>query len=128
VIALDVEPAMVEHMQQRIAENAIPSAEARVVEPDDPRLEAASVDRILIVDTWHHISDRVTYAQKLRDALRPGGSVLVIDFTLDAPRGPPAEMRLAPEAVAEELRQAGLSPAILEEQLSMQYAVRAVRE
>ena len=128
VIALDVEPAMVEHMQQRIADNAIPSAEARVVPPDDPQLDPASVDRILVVDTWHHISDRVAYARKLRDALREGGFVLVVDFTLDAPQGPPPEMRLAPEAVAEELRQAGLAPTILGEELPMQYAVRATRE
>ena len=127
VIALDVEPAMVEHMQRRIAENAIPRAEARTVAPDDPQLEPESVDRILIVDTWHHIEDRVAYAQKLRDALRPGGSILVVDFTLDAPRGPPAAMRLAPEAVATELREAGLGVEVTEESLPMQYAVRATR-
>lgn len=125
VLALDVEPAMVEHMRERIATAGLSNAEARAVAPDDPGLEPASVDRILIVDTWHHISDRERYAARLRAALRPGGYVLVVDFTPESPQGPPPAMRLTAATVVSELESAGLTARVVEEPLPYQYVVRA---
>lgn len=128
VIALDVEPAMVEHMQQRIAREGLDNVEARTIGTDAPGLADASVDAILIVDTWHHIAEREAYAAKLRAALKPGGTVWVVDFTLDAPQGPPAEMRIAPEQTVTELQAGGLVAELVDEPLPYQYVVRARRE
>lgn len=125
VLALDVEEAMVAHMQTRFAEAGFDNTEARVVAPADPGLERASVDRILIVDTWHHISDRAEYGAKLRSALRPGGFVLIVDFTPDSPHGPPPAMRLSAESVLAECEAAGFEARVLEEALPYQYVVRA---
>ncbi len=128
VVALDVEPAMIEHVRQRAERENLPNVQARAVSASDPGLAAASVDRILIVDTWHHLADRRAYAAKLRQALRPGGAVLVVDFTLDSPHGPPASMRVPPETVREELEAAGLRAEIVAgEELPMQYVVRGAR-
>lgn len=127
VLALDVEEAMVAHMRERIAEAEMANAEARVVSTDAPGLEPASVDRVLIVDTWHHISDREAYSARLAEALRPGGFVLVVDFTADSPQGPPAAMRLTAEQVSAELEAGGLTTEILQEELPYQYVVRAQR-
>lgn len=126
VLALDTEPNMVAHMQTRAEEAGLAQIEAREVSPDDAGLEPGSVDRILVVDTWHHIAERPAYAARLAEALRPGGFVLVVDFTLDAPEGPPAAMRLPPETVVEELNGA-LDAELLEEELPRQYVVRARR-
>ena len=126
VLALDTEPNMVEHMRSRAEEAGLGTVEARAVSPGDPGLEPGSVDRILIVDTWHHIAERPAYAARLAEALRPGGFVLVVDFTRDAPEGPPPEMRLSPETVVEELN-AALDAELLEEELPRQYVVRARR-
>lgn len=125
VLALDIEPTLVEHMAARFAREQLTNAEARVVAPDDPGLLEASVDRILIVDTWHHIDDRVAYARKLRHGLRPGGAIFVIDFTPETPRGPPPAARIAAAVVVSELREAGLSAEIIAERLPDQYVVRA---
>jgi len=127
VLALDVEEAMVAHMQERIAEAEMANAEARVVPTDAPGLEPASVDRVLIVDTWHHIAEREAYSARLAEALRPGGFVLVVDFTMDSPHGPPASMRLTAEQVAAELEAGGLTTEIVQETLPYQYVVRAAR-
>lgn len=125
VIALDTEPNMVAHMQQRIAEAGWTNVEARVSAPDDPGLDAGSVDRILIVDTWHHIEGRERYTERLRDALREGGSVTIVDFTRESPYGPPPSMRLTAEEAAGELRAGGLEPAVREEPLPYQWVVTA---
>ncbi len=127
VLALDTEPAMVEHMRRRFEEAGLENAEARVVEPGDPGLSPSSVDRILVVDTWHHIEDRPDYAGRLRSALRPGGFVLVIDFTEDSPHGPPAAMRLNPHVVHTELSRGGLTCDHVDEELPHQFIVRAHR-
>lgn len=125
VLALDTEPAMVEHMRRRVAEAGLGNVEPRVVATDDPGLEPGSVDRVLIVDTWHHIADRAAYASRLRRALRPGGYVLVVDFTPESPHGPPPAMRLSVDAVVGELERGGLEAREVEESLPYQYAVRA---
>ena len=67
------------------------------------------VDVVLVVDTYHHIDNRVSYFAKLRDSLVPNGRVAIIDFKLDAPEGPPPEFRLPPEKIATELAAAGYS-------------------
>ncbi len=125
VLALDTEPAMVEHMRARVAREGLSNVEVRAVAPDDPGLAPASVDAVLVVDTWHHIANRRRYAARLKSALRPGGALWIVDFTEDAPDGPPPEMRLAPEQVLAELTDAGLQAEILDEELPRQYVIRA---
>ena len=127
VVALDVEPNMVDHMEARIARENLANVTARVVPTDDPGLQPVSVDVVLIVDTWHHISERETYARALWSALRPGGRVYVVDFTEEAPHGPPASMRLTALQIAEELRPAGFEVRTVDESLPHQYVVRATR-
>lgn len=125
VLALDVERSMVEYMRRRAVREGLTNVQLRVVPFDDPQLAAGSVHRVLIVDTWHHIPDRPTYSAKLRAGLAPGGTITVVDFTLDAPHGPPPHARIPPEEVARELAAAGLRTEIVTEDLPEQYVVRA---
>jgi SAM-dependent methyltransferase len=81
------------------------------------------VDRVLIVDTWHHIPERVSYAQKLRAALRSGGQIYIVDFKRDAQHGPPVEHRIPPEVTIAELQAAGLTATLAPLQLPEQYVV-----
>ena len=125
VLALDVEPKMVEHLSRRAKEAGLAQIEAREVAPGDPGLAAASVDRILVVNTWHHIDDRGAYAAKLRQALRPGGSIWIVDFEHDSSKGPPAGHKLRPRQVIAELEAGGLVAAAVDEELSEQYVIVA---
>lgn len=127
VLALDVEPKMVEYVRRRAETERLVNVEARRVPFDDPGLAASSVDRILIVNTWHHIDDREHYSAKLRRALRDMGFVLVVDFTEDSDIGPPPQHRLPARRVVEELSAGGFSARVLEETLPKQYVVRADR-
>jgi cyclopropane fatty-acyl-phospholipid synthase-like methyltransferase len=125
VLALDVEPNMVEHVRARASEAGLDRVEARVVDPADPGLASGSVDRILIVNTWHHIDDRGAYAAKLREDLAPGGSIWVVDFDKTSPKGPPAHHKLEPRDVIAELEAGGLEAMLVEEDLPEQYVVVA---
>ncbi|WP_438042447.1 methyltransferase domain-containing protein [Sorangium sp. So ce128] len=88
VIGLDIERDMGRYMTERAARERLANVTARTVSPDDPGLDPGSVDRILVVNTWHHIPDRPAYAAKLKAALRPDGAVVVVDFTDAARHGP----------------------------------------
>jgi cyclopropane fatty-acyl-phospholipid synthase-like methyltransferase len=124
VIATDVEPDMVRYMTERAQRENLPNLRAVVTPPDDPQL--ANVDRILVVDVWHHLGDRPAYAKKLAAALNPNGFVAIVDFKLDAKHGPPPKHRLAPEAVIADLRAGGLEGKVVLE-LAEQYVVIARR-
>jgi predicted methyltransferase len=123
VLALDTDPAMIEAIRARIGHAAIQNTWARIIKPDDPGLADGSVDRVLTVNTWHHLSNRVDYARKLLAALRPGGLLLVVDFTVNSPHGPPAGQRVTSDTVARELAAAGFLTELLDESLPFQYVV-----
>ncbi len=126
VVALDVEANLVGYMQARITKENLAVTRAQLVSPTDTGLEAASVDRILIVDTWHHITDRQQYARKLKRSLRKSGAIFIVDFApeLGGP-GPKVEDRISAQTVQRELVAAGYKVQILEESLPYQYIVRA---
>lgn len=127
VLALDIEPKLVAYMQARAKTEGLDNVQAKTVAPDDPQLEGSSTDRVLIVDTWHHIGARVDYGKKLWTGLKPGGAVYIVDFTMDSPTGPPADFRIPPEAVVATLKAAGLAAEVLQEDLPNQYVVRGRR-
>jgi len=123
VIATDIEPDMVRYLRERAAREHLPNLRAVLAGANDPKLDSCSVDRILVVDVWHHIGSRVEYARGLASALRPGGQILIVDFTLDSSRGPPKQHRLLPDAVIADLRAAGLDAALSTTKLPDQYIV-----
>jgi len=125
VLAIDVEPDMVRYLGERAAKEGTKNVEPLLATADDPKL--APVDRVLIVDTWHHIPERGEYSKKLAAALKPGGFVLIVDFTMDSPKGPPKEHRIAPEQVIKELEQGGLHATIVPAGLSDQYVIKGAK-
>lgn len=110
VVALDVEPKMVEWLTARIAREGLSRAEARLAQPADPALAPTSVDRVLVVNVWHHLDDRAAYLARLVSALKPGGRVCLVEIKPEAPFGPPARYRLTPQALKAEL---AASPALV---------------
>ena len=128
ILALDVAPPMVEFMRKRVAEEKLERVEVRQVPPESPELQPKSVRRLLIVDTWHHLPNRRAYAQALAQALDPAdGALMIVEYTKDAPDGPPAELRLDPKTVMDELSSAGLAVERVDESLPRQYVIRARR-
>jgi ubiquinone/menaquinone biosynthesis C-methylase UbiE len=76
--------------------------------PDDPLLADASIDRFFICDTWHHIENRERYLARLKQMLKPGGQIVMIDFKkAETPVGPPLEMRIARDDLVKEMEQNG---------------------
>lgn len=108
VIPVDVERSLVDHMVARAEREGTPSVQPRLGRFEDPGLLPGEVDRILMVDTYHHISERRDYFRRLLPALKPGGRMVIVDFKPgDLPVGPRAGHKLPVSQVVDELTEAG---------------------
>ena len=72
VLAVDISPDMVLHMNRRLRDAGIRNVQTVLSAPDDPLLADASVDLFFICDTWHHIEERPKYLGLLKRMLRGG--------------------------------------------------------
>lgn len=129
VIAADLEPTLLAHLAARAAKDGLGNVTTRQVTPEGAGLEdlTGTVDVFFLCNTYHHISDRPAYFRKVAPLLRPDGRLVIVDFQLDSPRGPPQTHKLAPEAVLAELAQAGFELALRSDELPDQYLLELRR-
>jgi len=120
VYAIDLEPDMVKYLGERATKEKLANLIPLQGAADQPKIPAA-VDLILLVDVYHHISNRESYFRKVRETLKAGGQLAIIDFRMDATMGPSKAMRIAPERVKSELASAGFSLTGNHEFLPQQY-------
>lgn len=120
VYAVDAEPDMVKHLKQRATQSGLKNVQVVQATVDDPRLPEKA-DLILLVGVYHHIANRVGYFSRLRDSLKPGGRVAIVDFRMDSPVGPPKSGRVAPDVTKRELGEAGYLVAAEHDFLPYQY-------
>ncbi len=104
VYAVDIDPGLL----TIAARDAPANVEPVLAVPDDPKLPDASVDTAFFCDVVHHIEGRVDYYRRLARAVRPGGRIVIVDFyKKPLPVGPPVHVKLPPDVVIAELREAG---------------------
>ena len=118
VYAIDVEPKQLDRLNEHLTKSGVRNVVPVLSTHDDSRLPPASVDVVAIIDTYHHFEDRVKYMERLKDALKPGGRVAIVDYhKKKLPVGPPPEHKMAREDEMAEMEKAGYhlveEPAIL---------------
>ena len=129
VIAADVDDEFQAYIKKRIEENGLEELgiELRKLPYDSPSLEAAEVDMVFIVNTYHHIEDRVPYFKQVLNGIAEGGELVIIDYYKhEIPVGPPHDHKIAKDVVVKELKEAGFTE--IEENtelLEYQYILRA---
>lgn len=120
VYAIDIEPDMVRFLETRAKREGLGNVLALQGIAEDPRLPE-KVDLILLVDVYHHVADRELYFRRLRNWLRPGGRIAIVDFKPDSPVGPPRAARIGAETVKAEMEAAGYAVAHKHDFLPYQY-------
>ncbi len=106
VVAADAEQEMIDYLASQSKERNLANLEPVTIDPARPELPVRA-NVALLVNTLHHIDDRVAYLKRLNKSMAPGARIAVIDYTIEAPEGPPADHRIPAEAVRDELKQAG---------------------
>jgi 2-polyprenyl-3-methyl-5-hydroxy-6-metoxy-1,4-benzoquinol methylase len=130
VIATDIDPYFVDYIDTRKKElhpSIANLVHARICEADNSYLKANEADVVLIVNTYHHIENRVAYLERLQKSLKINGEIVIIDFkAMHTPVGPPKNLRLSESTVYSELQKAGYTNiTVNSDLLPMQYIIRA---
>jgi len=109
VLAVDVEPRMVETLRDRLQAAKLTNVTPILSIPEDPLLPAGSCDVVLVVDTYHHFPDGLDYLRRLGRAVKRGGRIVNVDYQKrETPVGPPLDHRVAREDFLEVAGRAGL--------------------
>lgn len=125
VYAVDVEPSLVAHLRDRADREGLANVVPVLGSAASPRLAPASVDLMVLLDTYHHVDDRRDYLLGLHRILRPGGRVAVVEWKAGKqPEGPKEEDHKIPRARVEaEMREAGFEALPAPDILPYQYLV-----
>ena len=108
VYAVDIDAEMVRHLNRRVRDAGLSNVQTLLAEPGDPLLRDRSIDRFVVVDTWHHIDDQPKYLGLMKKMLKPGGQVVMIDFhKRELPVGPRLEMKIAREDLIRQMEDNG---------------------
>jgi ubiquinone/menaquinone biosynthesis C-methylase UbiE len=73
VFAIDIHPLAINSVREKAAGKGLRNVEAILVQGYDTGIQAASLDRVLLIDTIHCIEDTEALFQDIRRILKPGG-------------------------------------------------------
>lgn len=88
VYAVDIQPEMLARLRSYAAKEQITNIETILGLPDDPRLPAAAIDLILMVDVYHEFAQPQAMLRKIREALRPSGRLVLLEYRKEDPSVP----------------------------------------
>jgi SAM-dependent methyltransferase len=80
VFAAEIEGRKLHKLRRRKEKEGLDNVEVVTCEADDCNLPASSCDALFIRGAYHHFTDPTAMNLSLLRALRPGGSLAVIDF------------------------------------------------
>lgn len=101
VLAEDIVAGVRDALAERVAREDLENVSVRLGAPSDPKLPAASFDRVLMVHMYHEIEQPYEFLWRLRPSLKPDGLVVVVDANRQTRNHgtPPALLRCEFEAV-----------------------------
>ncbi len=79
VFAVDINPDAMGYIAKRVEKEHISNVKTVLSKPEDPMLPEQSVDAVLLLKTYHEVANPVELLRNLRQALRAGARVGVID-------------------------------------------------
>jgi ubiquinone/menaquinone biosynthesis C-methylase UbiE len=88
VFANDVQPQMLSILARRLDRSKITNVTLIEGTLDDPRLPPASVDLALMVDVYHELSQPQSILRHLRESLKPGGRLVLLEYRKEDPTVP----------------------------------------
>jgi len=88
VYANDIQPAMLDILRARIERERLSNIELVLGTPTDPRLPRASVDLAILVDVYHEFSAPQVMLRRIRESLKPGGRLVLLEYRGEDPKVP----------------------------------------
>lgn len=131
VFATDVQPQMLQILGRRLASSKITNVTLVQGTIDNPGLDPASVDLEMMVDVYHELSQPQAMLRHLREALKPGGRLVLLEYRKEDPSIPiKPEHKMSVATARLEVESEGFTLSKVDETLPRQhiliFTVRAV--
>jgi ubiquinone/menaquinone biosynthesis C-methylase UbiE len=108
VYAEDVQPEMLRLLRQNAAKAKVTNVETVLGNETDPKLPAGQLDLILLVDVYHEFSQPQKMLQRMREALKPDGRLVLLEYRKEDPTIPiRPEHKMSVQEVKTELEAEG---------------------
>jgi ubiquinone/menaquinone biosynthesis C-methylase UbiE len=88
VYATDIQPQMLAMLRQRLVRERLANVEPVLGTIDDPRLPPGAIDLILMVDVYHEFQFPQQMLRRMRDSLKPGGRMVLLEYRKEDPSIP----------------------------------------
>ena len=122
VIAVDIQPEMIAHVEARAEADEIGNVRTQLGTIEDICLPSESIDAALMVDAYHEFSHPYEMMTSIVRALRPGGRVILLEYRAEDPEVPIKRLHKMSEAqVIREMKAVGLEFAINHDFLPWQH-------
>ena len=122
VLAIDLQPEMLEMMNLVIDQTDIANVETIQGGPSNPNLAPESIDLALMVDAYHEFDRPKEIMQGLVEALKPGGRVVLAEYRGENPLIPIKRLhKMTQRQVKREMAAVGLVWRKTEEFLPLQH-------
>jgi ubiquinone/menaquinone biosynthesis C-methylase UbiE len=95
VLAEDIVPQTRDRLSDRVQRERLDNVAVKLGTADNPMLPAASFDRVFLVHMYHEVQSPYAFLWHLREGVKPGGLVIVVDADRPIERHgtPPAELK-----------------------------------
>jgi ubiquinone/menaquinone biosynthesis C-methylase UbiE len=80
VYASDIQQGMLALLQENVAKAKLGNVTPVLGAIDDPKLPADSLDLAIMVDVYHEFSEPQKMLQRLREALKPDGRLVLLEY------------------------------------------------
>jgi len=88
VYASDIQSGMLTLLQQNVARARLANVVPVLGAFDDPKLPAESLDLAIMVDVYHEFSEPQRMLQRIREALKPDGRLVLLEYRAEDPSVP----------------------------------------
>ena len=104
----DIQPGMIAQLQKNMAARKITNVKTVLGAYDDPKLPKASLDLVLLVDVYHEFSEPEKMLQRIRESMKPGGRLVLLEYRAEDPSVPiRPEHEMTVKMVREEVQPEG---------------------
>ena len=124
VFAVDIQPEMLARIEQRKALENAANVETVLGDADDPKLPDNEIDLAFIVDAYHEFSFPREMGERLKESLKSGGQLVLVEYRAEDPRVPIKRLHKMSEAqVKQEMAAIGLDWVRTESYLPQQHVL-----
>ena len=88
VYAVDIQPGMLQLLQKAVARERVTNVIPVLGAVDNPNLPANALDLVLMVDVYHEFSQPQVMLQRIKEALKPGGRLVLLEYRAEDPDVP----------------------------------------